>query len=156
MKTEFYQQLCAEEEKLQNLIDAIRVLKKNYELNQAIPVIDSSLPAKTNRLPLPKQTGKKSLGKKLDVVASQYYNAYNNPVDKYDKKLTQIQKVLYALQLLKRADKDEIAHKITELEPSLKIEKAVKFTGYHSSKLKTLGIIGGIKSGYKNIYSIKE
>lgn len=124
METNFYQQLCDQEQQLKKTLDAISTLKAHYVKNP------------TN--------GQLSVGGVNKNTKSLEYN----------KNLTLAQKTLAVFGLINEGTADDVALKLSELDTNLSFEKAKKIAVFNCSNLYRAGKLKANKTGRKYVYSI--
>ncbi len=139
----FYKQLCEEEKRLEGLLEAVRLLKQNISGNTSGPNA-SSVTIKTSSVNRGTSPDKK------------YFDAFSKHISKFDENLTQIEKVVFALNAIKSGIKDDVADYILKLDKSKSKEIVVQYCGNVCSKLFNLGLINATYNGKNNIYSIKK
>ena len=126
-KDVFYRQLLQQEEELQKALNAIKELKKYFEINtKNQAVIDFKEPTH-NKVAL---------------------------TDGYDKDWTIKEKVHYVLKLLNEATASEVAEKLVQLDEDFSKAKANKVSTHYLSTLFRGDVIGASKVGKKNRYFI--
>lgn len=128
MDTNFYSQLCEQEEKLLKRLDAIRVLKANYiEEENALSSLKNTIPATP-----------------LDGYPTNY-----------DKELSLKQKVYVALYRIHKGFADDIAVSLHQLDNDITLEKAKYLSTGIASDLFRKKVIGAERFGKKYRYFIK-
>lgn len=148
MDANFYKQLCEQEDNLQRLLDAIRLLKSNYK-GEGNTAIKSGFALQGSLSKEPKTENEKN-------VNTAYHKAIENPPREFKDAVTHIQKVVFALNSIKIGVKDDVADFIIKHEKSSDRTLVVAYCGNICSRLYRLGLIDAKSNGLKNVYSIKK